>query len=121
MPSDPVRPLRAPRPEPRDRPLAMISPRALLLTSALLLSTACGDAPAEPGQVAPALDLFETGGCQELADLRGLVMTVFHPQPATRDQAGRGLLDQSPDQRQAMLTNLDILKASMEAVKEMMV
>jgi len=26
-----------------------------------------------------------------------------------------------PDQRQAMLTNLDILKASMEAVKEMMV
>jgi DNA-binding MarR family transcriptional regulator len=27
----------------------------------------------------------------------------------------------APDQRQAMLTNLDILKASMEAVKEMMV
>jgi DNA-binding MarR family transcriptional regulator len=27
----------------------------------------------------------------------------------------------SPDQRQTMLTNLDILKASMEAVKEMMV
>ena len=27
----------------------------------------------------------------------------------------------APDQRQTMLTNLDILKASMEAVKEMMV
>jgi hypothetical protein len=27
----------------------------------------------------------------------------------------------TPDQRKAVLTNLDILKASMEAVKEMMV
>ena len=31
------------------------------------------------------------------------------------------LSQMAPDQRQAMLTNLDILKASMEAVKEMMV
>jgi DNA-binding MarR family transcriptional regulator len=34
---------------------------------------------------------------------------------------GRVLSQMAPDQRQAMLTNLDILKASMEAVKEMMV
>ena len=33
---------------------------------------------------------------------------------------GRVLSQMAPDQRQAMLTNLDILKASMEAVKEMM-
>ena len=31
------------------------------------------------------------------------------------------LMQMAPDQRKAMLTNLDILKASMEAVKEMMV
>jgi len=31
------------------------------------------------------------------------------------------LLQMAPDQRKAMLTNLDILKASMEAVREMMV
>jgi DNA-binding MarR family transcriptional regulator len=31
------------------------------------------------------------------------------------------LLQMAPDQRMAMLTNLDILKASMEAVKEMMI
>jgi DNA-binding MarR family transcriptional regulator len=31
------------------------------------------------------------------------------------------LSQMAPDQRMAMLTNLDILKASMEAVKEMMV
>lgn len=34
---------------------------------------------------------------------------------------GQVLSQMAPDQRQAMLTNLDILKASMEAVKEMMV
>jgi hypothetical protein len=34
---------------------------------------------------------------------------------------GEVLSQMAPDQRQAMLTNLDILKASMEAVKEMMV
>jgi DNA-binding MarR family transcriptional regulator len=34
---------------------------------------------------------------------------------------GEVLSRMAPDQRQAMLTNLDILKASMEAVKEMMV
>ena len=34
---------------------------------------------------------------------------------------GRVLSQMAPDQRQAMLTNLDILKASMEAVKELMV
>jgi len=37
------------------------------------------------------------------------------------DVHGRILSQMVPDQRQAMLTNLDILKASMEAVKEMMV
>ena len=31
------------------------------------------------------------------------------------------LVQMAPDQRKAVLTNLDILKASMEAVKEMMV
>jgi DNA-binding MarR family transcriptional regulator len=35
--------------------------------------------------------------------------------------AGQVLSQMAPDQRKAMLTNLDILKASMEAVKEMMV
>jgi DNA-binding MarR family transcriptional regulator len=34
---------------------------------------------------------------------------------------GQVLSQMAPDQRQAMLTNLDILKASMEAVKELMV
>lgn len=37
------------------------------------------------------------------------------------DVYGQVLSRMAPDQRQAMLTNLDILKASMEAVKEMMV
>jgi len=37
------------------------------------------------------------------------------------DVYGQVLSQMAPDQRQAMLTNLDILKASMEAVKEMMV
>jgi hypothetical protein len=31
------------------------------------------------------------------------------------------LIQMAPDQRMAMLTNLDILKASMEAAKELMV
>ena len=34
---------------------------------------------------------------------------------------GQVLSQMAPDQRKAMLTNLDILKASMEAVKDMMV
>jgi DNA-binding MarR family transcriptional regulator len=34
---------------------------------------------------------------------------------------GQVLSQMAPDQRQAMLTNLDILKASMEAVKELMI
>ena len=38
-----------------------------------------------------------------------------------KDIHGQVLSQMAPDQRQAMLTNLDILKASMEAVKEMMV
>jgi DNA-binding MarR family transcriptional regulator len=37
------------------------------------------------------------------------------------DVYGQVLSQMAPDQRQAMLTNLDILKASMEAVKEMMI
>jgi len=38
-----------------------------------------------------------------------------------KDIHGQVLSQMAPDQRQAVLTNLDILKASMEAVKEMMV
>ena len=38
-----------------------------------------------------------------------------------KDLHGEVLSQMAPDQRQAMLTNLDILKASMEAVKELMV
>jgi DNA-binding MarR family transcriptional regulator len=34
---------------------------------------------------------------------------------------GQVLCQMAPDQRKAMLTNLDILKASMEAVRDMMV
>jgi DNA-binding MarR family transcriptional regulator len=37
------------------------------------------------------------------------------------DVHGQVLSQMEPDQRKAMLTNLDILKASMEAVKDMMV
>jgi DNA-binding MarR family transcriptional regulator len=37
-----------------------------------------------------------------------------------RNIHGQVLSQMAPDQRQAVLTNLDILKASMEAVKEMM-
>ena len=37
------------------------------------------------------------------------------------DIHGRVLSQMAPDQRQSVLTNLDILKASMEAVKELMV
>ena len=39
----------------------------------------------------------------------------------SREIHDRVLSQMAPDQRQAMLTNLDILKASMEAVKELMV
>jgi DNA-binding MarR family transcriptional regulator len=38
-----------------------------------------------------------------------------------RDVHHQVLVQMAPDQRKAVLTNLDILKASMEAVKEMMV
>ena len=38
-----------------------------------------------------------------------------------KDVHQQALLQIAPDQRKAVLTNLDILKASMEAVKEMMV
>jgi DNA-binding MarR family transcriptional regulator len=37
------------------------------------------------------------------------------------DVHGQVLSQMAPDQRKAMLTNLDILKASMEAVRDMMV
>ena len=39
----------------------------------------------------------------------------------SNDIHGRVLSQMAPDQRQSVLTNLDILKASMEAVKELMV
>jgi hypothetical protein len=38
-----------------------------------------------------------------------------------QDVHGQVLSQMAPDQRKAVLTNLDILEASMEAVKDMMV
>ncbi|MBT8370925.1 MAG: MarR family transcriptional regulator [Deltaproteobacteria bacterium] len=50
-------------------------------------------------------------GQKKISEINSFVTDVY-----------RQVLSQmAPDQRQAMLTNLDILKASMEAVKEMMV
>ena len=50
-------------------------------------------------------------GQKKLNEINGFMNEVY----------GQVLSQMAPDQRQAMLTNLDILKASMEAVKEMMV
>lgn len=50
-------------------------------------------------------------GQKKLNEINGFMNDVY----------GQVLSQMAPDQRQAMLTNLDILKASMEAVKEMMV
>lgn len=50
-------------------------------------------------------------GQQKINEINGFMEEVY----------GEVLSRMAPDQRQAMLTNLDILKASMEAVKEMMV
>ena len=50
-------------------------------------------------------------GQQKLNDINGFLKELH----------GQVLCQMAPDQRQAMLTNLDILKASMEAVKELMV
>jgi DNA-binding MarR family transcriptional regulator len=50
-------------------------------------------------------------GHQKLNDINVFLNNVHH----------QVLLQIAPDQRKAVLTNLDILKASMEAVKEMMV
>ena len=50
-------------------------------------------------------------GQKKLNEINGFMEDVY----------GQVLSQMAPDQRQAMLTNLDILKASMEAVKEMMV
>jgi len=50
-------------------------------------------------------------GQQKMNEINGFMEEVY----------GEVLSRMAPDQRQAMLTNLDILKASMEAVKEMMV
>ena len=50
-------------------------------------------------------------GQKKLDEINGFMEEVY----------GQVLSQMAPDQRQAMLTNLDILKASMEAVKEMMV
>ena len=46
---------------------------------------------------------------------------VNHINAFLNDVHHQVLLQIAPDQRKAVLTNLDILKASMEAVKEMMV
>jgi len=50
-------------------------------------------------------------GQKKINEINGFMEEVY----------GQVLSQMAPDQRQAMLTNLDILKASMEAVKEMMV
>jgi DNA-binding MarR family transcriptional regulator len=50
-------------------------------------------------------------GQKKINEINGFMQEVY----------GEVLSRMAPDQRQAMLTNLDILKASMEAVKEMMV
>ncbi len=50
-------------------------------------------------------------GQKKINEINGFMQDVY----------GEVLSRMAPDQRQAMLTNLDILKASMEAVKEMMV
>jgi DNA-binding MarR family transcriptional regulator len=50
-------------------------------------------------------------GQRKITEINGFMEEVY----------GQVLSQMAPDQRQAMLTNLDILKASMEAVKEMMV
>ena len=46
---------------------------------------------------------------------------VYQINAFLKDMHHQVLLQIAPDQRKAVLTNLDILKASMEAVKEMMV
>ena len=51
------------------------------------------------------------GGQRKITEINSFMEEVY----------GQVLSQMAPDQRQAMLTNLDILKASMEAVKEMMV
>ena len=50
-------------------------------------------------------------GQRKIAEINSFMEEVY----------GEVLSQMAPDQRQAMLTNLDILKASMESVKEMMV
>jgi DNA-binding MarR family transcriptional regulator len=50
-------------------------------------------------------------GQKKLNEINGFLENIHH----------QVLSQMAPDQRMAMLTNLDILKASMEAVKEMMV
>jgi DNA-binding MarR family transcriptional regulator len=50
-------------------------------------------------------------GLKKLNEINDFLENVHH----------QVLLQMAPDQRMAVLTNLDILKASMEAVKEMMV
>ena len=51
------------------------------------------------------------GGQKKLSEINEFMGSIY----------GQVLGQMAPDQRQAMLTNLDILKASMEAVKELMV
>ena len=52
-----------------------------------------------------------TEGQKKLNEISGFMGEIY----------GQVLSQMAPDQRQAMLTNLDILKASMESVNEMMV
>jgi hypothetical protein len=50
-------------------------------------------------------------GQKKLSEINEFLQDVHH----------QVLVQMAPDQRKAVLTNLDILKASMETVKEMMV
>ena len=54
---------------------------------------------------------LSTDGQEKMNNINKFLQDIHH----------QVLLQMAPDQRKAVLTNLDILKASMEAVKEMMV
>ena len=56
-----------------------------------------------PTEVGPAVDLDETLGSQQLADRRGLIVTVLQHQPATGLQVLRSLGDDQPQVVQTIL------------------
>ena len=65
----------------------------------------------DPGDSRISLLSLTPGGQKKLNEINAFMEEVHQ----------NVLMQMAPDQRKAMLTNLDILKASMEAVKEMMV